>query len=116
MTKTARRDATKGQENKLSTGDVVLSMARRRDWRFPAQDSGGQRQFHLLWWQALGRIFSEEHSDVFLYEPGGVVSSQDHACLEAQRRIGKRLYHHTVSMNPSRHRLCKDGDAFVVRY
>jgi hypothetical protein len=36
MTKTARRDATKGQENKLSTGDVVLSMARRRDWRFPA--------------------------------------------------------------------------------
>jgi len=55
-------------------------------------------------------------TDVFLYEPGRVVSSQDHACLEAQRRIGKRLYHHTFCMNPSRHRLRKDGDAYVVRY
>jgi hypothetical protein len=116
MTKTARRDATKGQENKLSTGDVVLSMARRRDWRFPAQDAGGRRRLHLPWWQALGCIFAEEHSNVFLYEPGGVVGSQNHACFEAQRCIRKRLYYHTGSMNPSRHRLSKDGDAYVVRY
>jgi hypothetical protein len=45
----------------------------------------------LFWWQALGGIFAKEHSNVFLYEPGGVVGSQDHACFEAQRRIGKRL-------------------------
>ena len=25
--------------------------------------SGGQRQFHLLWWQALMRIFAEEGPD-----------------------------------------------------
>jgi hypothetical protein len=70
----------------------------------------------LVWWQALGRKLAEEHSNVFLYEPGGVVGPQDHARLEAQRCIGKRLYDHTVSMNLSRHRLRKDGDAYVVRY
>jgi hypothetical protein len=42
-----------------------------RDCRFPAQNWGGRRQFDLLWWQALGRIFAEERSNVFVYEPGG---------------------------------------------
>jgi hypothetical protein len=53
---------------------------------------------------------------VFVYEPGAVIGSQDQACFEAQRCIRKRLYDHTVSMNPSRHRLREDGDARVVRY
>lgn len=38
------------------------SSPRRRDWRFQAQDLGGDRQFHLLGWQALGRISAEEHT------------------------------------------------------
>ena len=83
---------------------------------FSAQDSGGQRQFHLLWWQALGCIFAEEHSNVFLYEPGGVVGSQDHACFEAQRCIRKGLYDHTVRMKAWRSGLREDGDACVLRY
>src|ERR1700730_732305 len=73
------------------------SRPRRWDWRFPAQDLGGRRQFYLLWWHALWRIFAEEHSNIFLYEPGGVIGSQDHACVEAQRRIGERLYDHAES-------------------
>jgi hypothetical protein len=36
---------------------------------------------------------------IFVYEPGGVIGSQDHACFEAQRRIGKRFYHHIVGEN-----------------
>jgi hypothetical protein len=74
------------------------SRPRRRDWHFPAQDLGGRRQFHLLGWQALGQISAKEHADIFLYEPGGVIGSQDHACVEAQRRIGKWLYDYTVSI------------------
>jgi hypothetical protein len=74
-------------------------MARRTDCLFQADNLGGQGQFHSLWWQALGRILAEEHSNVFLYEPGGVIGSHDHAGFEAQRRVGKRLYDHTVSMN-----------------
>src|ERR1035438_1076275 len=66
---------------------LYCSRTRRRYSCFPAQDSGGRRQFHLFWWQALGGIFAKEHSNVFFYEPGGVISSQDHACFEAQRRI-----------------------------
>jgi hypothetical protein len=31
-------------------------------------------------------------------EPGAVIGSQDHACVEAQRRIEKGLYDHTVSI------------------
>ena len=85
----------------------MWSRPRGRDWRFPVQDSGGRRQFHLLWWQALGRISAEEHTNIFLYEPGGVICSQDHACVEAQRRIGERLYDHTVSMKACRRRLRK---------
>ncbi len=72
------------------------SRARWRDWRFPVEDLGGHRQFHLLWGQALGRISAEEHTNIFLDEPGGVIGSQDDACVEAQRRIGKRLYHHAA--------------------
>jgi len=30
--------------------------------------------------------------------PERVIGSQDHACVEAQRRIGKRLDDHTISM------------------
>jgi hypothetical protein len=81
---------------------LCCSRAQGRDWRFPAQNLGGRRQFHLLWWQALGRIFAEEHSNVFLYEPGGVIGSQDHACFEAQRCIGNGHYDHTVRMKASR--------------
>jgi hypothetical protein len=84
------------------------SRPRPRDWRFPAQDSGGRRQFHLLWWQALGRISAEEHTNIFLDEPGGVIGPQDHACVKAQRRIGKRLYHYSLGMKVCRGRLRKD--------
>lgn len=101
---------------KLFAATLRCSRARRRVCPFPAQDSGGRRQFHLLWWQALGRVFAEEHSDVFVYEPGVIVSSHDHACFEAQRNIGNRLYDHTVSMNASGRRLCKNSDSQVVRY
>jgi hypothetical protein len=97
-------------------GDAALSRARLRDCPFPAQDSGGRRQFHLLWWQALGLIFAEEHSNVFVYEPGVIIGSHDNARFEAQRCIGKRLYDHTVSMKASGRRLRKDGDPQVVRY
>ena len=63
---------------------LCRSRARRRDRRFPAQDSGGRRQFRLLWLQALGRIFAEEHPNEFIYESGVIVGSHDHACFEAQ--------------------------------
>ena len=59
---------------------------------FTDQHLGGDRQFHLVWWQALGGISAEEHAHIFLYEPRGVIGSQDHTCVEAQRRIGKRFY------------------------
>ena len=116
MTKTTLRDAargrrkTHGEERRFPVASdaacsapvtLCCSRARRRVCPFPAQDSGGLRQFHLLWWQALGRIFAEEHSNVFVYEPGVVIGSHDHACFEAQRCIGKRLYDHTVSMKAS---------------
>ena len=94
----------------------MLLPARRIDGLFRADNSGGQRQFHSPWWQALGCIFAEEHSNVFLYEPGGVVGSQDHACFEAQRCIGKQLYDHTVRMKAWRSRLREDGDAYVLQY
>ena len=35
---------------------------------------------------------AEEHSDIFLYEPRGIIGSQDHIGVEAQRRIEKRLH------------------------
>jgi hypothetical protein len=70
--------------------------------------SGGQRQFHPLWRQALGCISAEEHPNIFVYEPGGVIGSHDHACFETQQRIGKRLYDHTVRMKACRRRLRKD--------
>jgi hypothetical protein len=89
----------------------MLLPARRIDGLFRADNSGGQRQFHSPWWQALGCIFAEEHSNVFLYEPGGVVGSQDHAGFEAQRCIGKQLYDHTVRMKSWRSGLREDGDA-----
>jgi hypothetical protein len=84
------------------------SRARRRDWRFPVQDSGGWRRLYLLGWQALGRKLAEEHANVFVYEPGAVVGSHNHACLEAQRRIGTRLYDHTVRMKACCRRLRED--------
>ena len=68
----------------LRTGDAVLSRARRRDCRFQADSSGGQPQFHLLWWQALGRIFAEEGPDELVCQSGIVVGSHDHARLETQ--------------------------------
>ena len=101
---------------RLRANLMCWSMARRREWGLPAQDLGGRRQLHLLWWHALGRIPAEEHTNVFLYEPGGVVGSQDHACFEAQRCIGKRLYDHTVRMKAWRSGLREDGDAYVLRY
>jgi hypothetical protein len=87
---------------------VGYSRAGRTDCPFQADNWRGQRRSHPHWWQALGRIFTEEHSNVFLYEPGGVVGSQDHACSEAQRCIGKGLYDHTVSMKACRRRVRKD--------
>jgi len=57
------------------------------------------RQFHLLWSQVLGRISAEEHTNIFLDEPGAVIGSQDHAGVEAQRRVGKRLYDYAIGMN-----------------
>jgi hypothetical protein len=56
----------------------------------------------------LGGISAKEHAHIFLDEPGGVIGSQDHACVEAQRRIGKRLYDHALSMKARRGRLRKD--------
>lgn len=47
----------------------------------------------------LGRISTEEHANIFLNEPGRVIGSQDHTCVEAQRRVGKRLYDYAISMN-----------------
>jgi hypothetical protein len=91
-----------------------MSTARRIDCLFQADNSGGHRQSNWLWWYALGRILAEEHSNVFLYEPGGVVGSQDHACFEAQRCIGKQLYDHTVRMKAWRSGLREDGDAYVL--
>jgi hypothetical protein len=96
--------------------DAVLSSTRRIDCLFHADNSGGQRRFGSLWGQALGRILAEEHSNVFLHEPGGVVGSQDHACFEAQRCIGKQLYDHTVRMKAWRSGLREDGDAYVLQY
>ena len=99
MTKTTLRDAargrrkTHGEERRFPVASdaecsapvtLCCSRARRRGCPFQAQDSGGRRQFHLLWWQALGRIFAEEHSNEFVYEPGVIIGSHDHACFEAQ--------------------------------
>ena len=42
---------------------------------FSSPKLGGQRHFHSLWWQALRRIFAEEHANVFVYEPGCVIGS-----------------------------------------
>ena len=95
---------------------AMLSPARGTNCLFPADNSSSQRQFRSLWWQALGCIFAEEHSNVFLYEPGRVIGSQDHACFEAQRCIGKQLYDHTVRMKPWRSGLREDGDAYVLQY
>jgi len=92
------------RRGRLHAGDDVPSRARRTDCLFQADNSGGHRQSNWLWWYALGCTFAEEHSNVFLYEPGGVVGSQNHACFEAQRCIRKRLYDHTGSMN-SEHEL-----------
>ena len=94
----------------------MLSPARRTDYLFQADNSGRQRQFYSLRWQALGRIFAEEHSNVFLSEPEGVVGSQDHACFEAQGCIGKGLHDHAVRMKAWRSGLREDGDAYVLRY
>jgi hypothetical protein len=43
----------------------------------------------------------------------GVLSALRIACVEAQRRIGKRLYDHTVSMKAWRYRLREESP--VVR-
>jgi hypothetical protein len=59
---------------------------------------------------------AEQDPNVFVYEPGVIIGSHDHACFEAQRCIGKRLYEHTVSMKTSGRRLGKDGDPHVVGY
>jgi hypothetical protein len=59
---------------------------------------------------------AEEHSNVFVYEPGVIIGPHYHACLEAQRCIGKRLNDHTVSRKASVDRLRKDGHPYVVRY
>jgi hypothetical protein len=48
-------------------------------------------------------------------EPGAVIGSQDHACVEAQRRIGKRLCNYAVSMKVCRGRLGKNSDTQVLR-
>jgi hypothetical protein len=56
------------------------------DWGLPVQDSGGGRQFHFLWWQALGRIFAEEHSII----EGSEVPS-DLGLNEELRNIGRRI-------------------------
>ena len=69
---------------------------------FQPKTLGGRRQFHLIGWQALGRISAKEHAHIFLDEPRGVVSSQDHASVEAQRRIGKRLHHQLEYIKGSR--------------
>jgi hypothetical protein len=55
----------------------------------------------------------KDHANIFVYEPEGVIASDDHACFEAQRRIGKRLYDHTVSMKAWCHRLREESP--VVR-
>lgn len=39
----------------------------------------------------MGRISAEEHTNIFLYKPRGVIHSQ---CCEAQRGIRRRLYDH----------------------
>jgi hypothetical protein len=68
------------------------------DWRFPAQDLGGRRQFHLLWWQALGRISAEEQANIFLYVPEVLSALKITHVLKHKRRIGKRLCDYAISM------------------
>ena len=62
--------------SRLCCFDVPGSMEPRRGqgrdggyWPFTDQDLGGDRQFHLVWWQALGGISAEEHAHIFLDEP-----------------------------------------------
>jgi hypothetical protein len=94
----------------LPLSNLQYSSYALRDRRFQAQDLGGDRQFHLVRWQSLGGISAEEHAHIFLYEPRGVIGSQDHTCVEAQRRIGKRFYDHPISMKAGRGRLRKNSD------
>jgi hypothetical protein len=67
----------------------LLSRARRRDCRFQADNLGGQPQFHLLWWQALGRILAEEGPGELVCQSGIIVSSHNHTRLETQMRYQK---------------------------
>ena len=53
----------------LSVPDCCASSPRRTYWPFTDQHLGGDRQFHLVCWQALGGISAEEHAHIFLDEP-----------------------------------------------
>jgi hypothetical protein len=74
----------------LSVPAMLCFKATTEGWRFPAQDLGGRRQFHLLWWQALGGISAEEHTNIFVHEPGGVIGSHDPRVFDQkpQRIVG----------------------------
>jgi hypothetical protein len=49
-----------------------------------ADNLSGQPQFHLLWLEALGRIFAEKRSDEFVDQPRLITGSHDHRCVEPQ--------------------------------
>ena len=88
---------------------VSMSVRAARAGLTPSsQGSSGRRQFHLHWGKALRRISTEKHSDVFLYEPGGLIGSRDHACPKAQGRLGKRV-HRIVRMHQGSPYIFKDA-------
>src|SRR5260370_25369306 len=49
-----------------------------------ADNSGGQRQFHLLWRPALGSMSAEERADKFVDQPRIIAGSHDHRCFKLQ--------------------------------
>ncbi len=55
-----------------------------RDRGYQADNLGGQPQFHLLWLEALGRIFAEESSYEFVDQARFIVRSHDYRCVEPQ--------------------------------
>jgi hypothetical protein len=70
----------------------------------------------LLWWQALGCIVTEKGSGELVGQSGIVVGPHNHARLETQRGIGKRLYYYTLSATAKGGRFSEDGHANMLRY
>ena len=80
-----------------------------------ADNSGRQRQFHLLWWQALRLISPEEGPSELVCQSRIVVGSENHTRFETQRGIRKRFHHYTLGANANGG-FGEDGHANVLRY